>query len=658
MTTSVGALGIVQDNTSASLSITTSVAVPAGATIVVFNRESTTTTLPLAGAVTDSAGNAYSLAGTRLDGPSTNTGPLGAWYCQNCLALPAGGTITYTKTGATTDNTVLTASFAIGCGPYDSAAFGSNNSTTNITVTSGTPTSGGSLFFGAQMVGFNEATGPTLDVNWQPLTSLFGTGNAIAGASQDRYLVGRTTVTHSIAFPSAGNTNGIIIGFGPPVVTLGRATAATAATLAITTPTAVPAGATIVVGVRENNTTTNQTGSSLTDSAGNTYSLAGVASNTSGRTAMFYCSNCLALASSGTITYTKTGLSTNSTQMEALFATDVGAYDSAAFGSNVSNSSGTTITITSGTPAVAGETFFGFTGNSGASSTFTQDAAWSAPPFDFLASQTPTACGAFRTNAPGAAITYAPTWGTAATSISGIVIGFKPTTAFSVVNIGHTTNAANASFTQSVANGVPAGATIIVAVRESTTTTNPTSGSVTDSAGNSYTLSGAVVNTAGRTGIWYCQNCLTIASAGTITYTKTGATTDPTVICAGYITGIGAYDSAVFASNVSNSNVTTLTVTSGTPSVAGELFVAFMGVQVSETTITNDLYWASSPFDAAVSTTPCPIGGFRLNAGNGTLTYAPSWGTTGTCAGAVIGFQPAGAAVVAANSNLPMMGVG
>jgi len=656
MTTAVGALGIVQDNTSASLSITTTVAVPAGATIVVFNRESTTTTLPLAGAITDSAGNTYSLAGTRLDGPSTNTGPIGAWYCQNCLALPAGGTITYTKTGATTDNTVLTASFALNCGPYDSAAFGSNNSTTNITVTSGTPTSGGSLFFGAQMVGFNEATGPTLDANWQPLTSLFGTGNAIAGASQYRYLVGRTTVTHAIVFPSAGNTNGIIIGFGPPVVTLGRATNSSTSTFSITTPTAVPAGATIVVGVRENSTTTNPTSGSITDSAGNTYVLASVVSNTAGRTGMWYCSSCLALASSGTITYTKTGVAAGQAQMEALFATDVGAYDSAALGTNLNNSVSTTLTVTSGTPSVSGETFFAFLGNAASSATFTNDATWSAPPFDFAASQNPTTCGAFRTGV-GAAITYAPSWATSAAS-AGIIIGFKPTTAFSVVNIGHTTNAANASFTQSVANGVPAGATIIVAVRESTTTTNPTSGSVTDSAGNSYTLSGAIVNTAGRTGIWYCQNCLTIASAGTITYTKTGATTDPTVICAGYITGIGAYDSAVFASSVSNSNVTTLTVTSGTPSVAGELFVAFMGVQVSETTITNDLYWASPPFDAAVSTTPCPIGGFRLNAGNGALTYVPSWGTTGTCAGAVIGFQPAGAAVVAANSNLPMMGVG
>src|SRR6516165_1071526 len=147
-----------------------------------------------------------------------------------------------------------------------------------------------------------------------------------------------------------------------------------------------------------------------------------------------------------------------------------------------------------------------------------------------------------------------------------------------VTNIGHASNSAAASFTLTAASGVPAGSTIVVGIRENTTTTAPAGSSVTDSAGNTYTLATSVSTTTGRTAVLYCQNCKSIASSGTITYTKTGATTDASFINALYATGLGAYDSAALGTNLNNATATTLAITSGTPKASGETFFAFFAV--------------------------------------------------------------------------------
>jgi len=83
--------------------------------------------------------------------------------------------------------------------------------------------------------------------------------------------------------------------------------ASAVASLAVTVPGGgVPAGATIIVGCVEGNT--SATSMTVTDTAGNTYTrvdgltLNGLAAN--GKQTAFYCVNCLALSSGNSITYT------------------------------------------------------------------------------------------------------------------------------------------------------------------------------------------------------------------------------------------------------------------------------------------------------------------------------------------------------------------
>jgi len=226
--------------------------------------------------------------------------------------------------------------------------------------------------------------------------------------------------------------------------------------------------------------------------------------------------------------------------------------------------------------------------------------------------------------------------------------------AYVATNIGHVTNSANASFTLSVPSGVPAGATILVGVRENTTTTAQTAGSVTDSAGNTYVLATTLLSGTGRVGVWYCPNCLAVASGGTITYTKVGAASDATTIDGGYVTGVGLYDPLALGTNIDATAHQTITITSGTPAVAGEFFLAFVGVHTPGVAAQGDAAWTSPPLDV-VSSTPAVMGGNRTNAGTTTLTFTANWFTGAVSAGAIIGFKPPGIGGLG-GFNMPMLG--
>ena len=204
----------------------------------------------------------------------------------------------------------------------------------------------------------------------------------------------------------------------------------------------------------------------------------------------------------------------------------------------------------------------------------------------------------------------------------------------SVTNIGHATNnAVVASFTLTVTNGAPKGATLIVTALE----VSATLGSVTDSGGNSYTNTGTLsMGSTARMAVFRSVITTAIAAGGTITYTK-GGSSNQCFLSAGYIQDIGAYDSAAFAS-LAFTTSTTPSLASGTPSAAGDLFVAVYGlVTTGAGTITNDSNWTSPPFDLFNSTASLPgsAGGFRTNASATTVTYAPTT-TASTASGIII----------------------
>lgn len=158
--------------------------------------------------------------------------------------------------------------------------------------------------------------------------------------------------------------------WGTPT-SLGSAANSVGATVVITTTASSPAGALIVIAVNEN--TALLTGSSVADSAGNTYTLATaqLAGGTGGRSGrFFYCPNALALSSGGTITYTRSVSGTNCQAQ----ATSVTGEDSNPLDSAVTAGGGTATTtpsVTSGTPTTAGEMFFALAG--AASTTWTND---------------------------------------------------------------------------------------------------------------------------------------------------------------------------------------------------------------------------------------------------------------------------------------------
>lgn len=218
--------------------------------------------------------------------------------------------------------------------------------------------------------------------------------------------------------------------------------------------------------------------------------------------------------------------------------------------------------------------------------------------------------------------------------------------AISVTNIGVATAASgsNAQITVGV-GGVPSGA--LIAASTEHRANNASSGSIADTPTNTYTeIVGASLNatqTNGRGVLWYKENCAALSSGNTITYTPPASATN--AISAFYATGIatsGSLDTAV--TNSATGSSTTPSVTSGTPGVSGELFVAAVAQRGSSGTFTQDTTnsWAA-PFNEASSGTANGDarinGGNQVNGGAGTITYAPSYTVTSPWAAFVAGFK-------------------
>lgn len=222
-----------------------------------------------------------------------------------------------------------------------------------------------------------------------------------------------------------------------------------------------------------------------------------------------------------------------------------------------------------------------------------------------------------------------------------------------VVNIGtNSTIATPGSLAISVGGGgVPAASLIVLLVTDNTTT-----GSASDTAGNTYQVGPSKqVTYNGYAQIFFVYNSLALSSGNSITYTATSIAWS---MSAFYATGIqtssNPLDTSVTASLNNYGALNTLT--SGTPSVAGELFVAMLGSKSAATTAgpypwfvqdTADGWGGPPPTSVYDATSGGPLtavdGGYQINSGTGTKAFTPGGNGSSTYdyASIIVGFKPA-----------------
>lgn len=240
--------------------------------------------------------------------------------------------------------------------------------------------------------------------------------------------------------------------------------------------------------------------------------------------------------------------------------------------------------------------------------------------------------------------------------------------AITVVNIGVANAAAPPVSVTVPAGGVPAGALIVVVVCNRTN--SAPAGSVTDTAGNTYTaaaganLNGAAANGYGR--IFYAYNVAALVSGNSITFNNTGST-GRTAMSAFYATGIATASDPLVSSATATStgNSAAPTVTSGVPTAANCLFVGGIAVRTVAATFVQDSTngaWATPPNTAVngSSTTGARVfGGSLVVADSSAHTYAPTWTGSDLWAEMIVAFKPpGGGSVGTANGAASASGVG
>lgn len=200
---------------------------------------------------------------------------------------------------------------------------------------------------------------------------------------------------------------------GTPVA-IGVTAAAVASGSSFTTTANASAGSLIVVALW--NRTMTEAITSVTDSAGNTYTRA--AANTTLVQELWYCANCLNLPSGGTITATTP---TDSYHANAIAASGVAAaspVDVTSLSNNVASQ--TSVSLASGTLAASNEMLVGMTRiAAGSYGTYTQASGFTAS-----ASSLARAAFAYRVVTSNASVTYGPSWVNAQTT-SGLLVSFK-----------------------------------------------------------------------------------------------------------------------------------------------------------------------------------------------------------------------------------------
>ena len=219
----------------------------------------------------------------------------------------------------------------------------------------------------------------------------------------------------------------------------------------------------------------------------------------------------------------------------------------------------------------------------------------------------------------------------------------------SLGTVGHTSGAtlvlSNVTF--------PANVLVVVSVVEKST--SAAANYITDPTNGNYNLA-AVTSDAANIGIsiQYIWNGAAITNSS-LTYTPSNSAHE-CEMSAFYVTGqqtsadpgdinINGY------ANYSSAGTQSPSLASGTPTEAGELFVACIGYSTTGT-FTEDTTdgWAAPP-TALIGSTQSIAGGTLVNSGAGSKTFAPTLGTSSKVAMVIAAFLPA------ASGDMNSMGV-
>lgn len=208
---------------------------------------------------------------------------------------------------------------------------------------------------------------------------------------------------------------------------------------------------------------------------------------------------------------------------------------------------------------------------------------------------------------------------------------------------GHT---AALSTTITVAADAPTGSLIVVGATQDGSSVTP--GTVTDSAGNTYTLitSKTLNNNSGNGigAIYYAYNISSLTNGvGTITYTNGGGVSRSIALSIFDITGEKTVSTPLDLNTTATSGLSSSISIgpSGTPSVIGELFVGFAFFATTAISAASQGAGFTTPPNPVNSSASNPgiVGGTLIEAGTSTHTYAPTLNTSNRWAAVLVSFK-------------------
>lgn len=171
--------------------------------------------------------------------------------------------------------------------------------------------------------------------------------------------------------------------------------------------------------------------------------------------------------------------------------------------------------------------------------------------------------------------------------------------------------------------------------------TNGTIVSVTDSVGNTYVEAVATATQTGQftASIWYCLNCIHLPVGSTIHIVGVPTSIDMTVY---YSTGAnGGLD--VTNSIVTNSNITTLSLATGTLAQAAEIIIGFVIAANSP----------SPPTASGFTNYDTAYGFFQIVNATTSVTFTPVWTGSAHAVAVIASFK-----ATASGTNITMVQVG
>jgi len=181
----------------------TSAGIPAGSLALIFVRGVGASTNPVPTAFVDSAGNVYTQAIATSGATYRN---LAIWYCPNCLALPAGGTITGTIAGG--NKFWAQVGYAAGYATLDKTNYVDAASTTSSSL-SVTPTTLNEL-----VIALFATPNPSSFTESAAFTSITSSDNLTEG-SDTAYAIASSAVNYNASWTPSQVYDAVMVSFIP-----------------------------------------------------------------------------------------------------------------------------------------------------------------------------------------------------------------------------------------------------------------------------------------------------------------------------------------------------------------------------------------------------------------------------------------------------------